>query len=165
MPTATMRRLLGPVAVIGVLAGSGLVPAASATVVIGQSIDGIKLGETQAQVQVQLGPPVYKEEVHGESVWGFPTTFEGRITFDTTLQVKAMWTISKQQKTNKGIGPGSSLAKLRKAYPQVKCATGPFGPKSLFCTLKSKDNGRVVETAFPFYTRALGIREVDINFV
>lgn len=163
MPTSTMRRLFGPVAVIGVLAGSGLVPAASANIVIGQSIDGIKLGETQAQVQQQLGPPGYKEPGN-ENVWGYPTTFEGRIGFDTTLHVGGMWTLSQKQKTNKGIGPGSSLAKLRKAYPQVKCATGPFGPKSLICTLKSKYEGRVVETTFPLFTRAMGVREVNISF-
>jgi hypothetical protein len=69
----------------------------------------------------------------------------------------------KHQKTAKGSGPGASLAQVRKAYPSVKCSTGPFGPKSLYCALKSKYNGSVVETAFPFFTRSLGVREVAIG--
>lgn len=166
MPTATMRRLLGPVAVIGLLAGIMVTaPVADATIIVGQGIDGVKLSESEAQVISTLGAPTYKMPGReGESSWGYPKTLEGRIGFDSSMHVSGMWTLSKRQKTSKGIGPGSSLAQVRKAYPKVKCSTGPFGPKSLICILKSKLSGRVVETDFPFFTRSMGAREVDINF-
>ena len=95
-----------------------MVPAASATIVIGQGIDGVKLGEAQAPVQQQLGTPAYKEETNGETIWGFPTTFEGRISFDATQHVSGMWTISKKQKTNKGIGPGLSRRRAAQNLPE-----------------------------------------------
>lgn len=163
-----MRRSISVVAVLGLLTSTAILAAAAsaqATIIVGQSIDGVKLGESEAQVISTLGVPTYKMPGReGESSWGYPKTLEGRIGFDKQLQVDGMWTISRHQKTNKGIGPGSSLAQVKKAYPKVKCSTGPFGPKSLICTLKSKLGGRAVETAFPFYTRAMGVREVDIGF-
>jgi hypothetical protein len=153
--------------VLGLLLSAGLMATAStaeAKIVVGQSIDGIKLGDTQAHVEQVLGPPAYKYEANGGSSWGYPTTLLGRVGLDSTHHVNAIWTASKRQKTSQGIGPGSSLAQVRKAYPKVKCSTGPFGPKSLICTLKSKYNGRAVETAFPFFTRSMGAREVDMNY-
>jgi hypothetical protein len=167
MPTATMRRLLGPVAVIGLLAGSGLVPAASATIVLGQSIAGVKLGESQTQVKAQLGSPTLEQapDQQGNVEWNYAKPpLMGAATFAANGQLIGIWTISKQQKTPQGIGVGSSLAQVRKAYPKAKCSTGPFGPKSLICTLKSKFNGRTVETSFPFFTRSMGAREVGIGF-
>jgi hypothetical protein len=54
-----MRRPFGLAAVIGVLAGIMVAtPVASAKILVGQSSDGITLGETQAQVQQQFGPHV-----------------------------------------------------------------------------------------------------------
>ena len=159
------NRLLPSVA-LGLLLIVGLLASiAQAKIVIGQSVAGVKLGDSQAQVQQQLGTPAYTmPEPKNGIQWGFPAVFMGRVSFDATLHVRGMWTASKRQKTNKGIGPGSSLAQVRKAYPKIKCMTGPFGPKSLICVLKSKYQGRTVETAFPFFYRTAGAREVDIGF-
>jgi hypothetical protein len=168
MPTATIRRLLGPVAVIGLLAGIvALAPVANAKVVIGQSIAGVRLGESQAQVKAQLGSPTLEQppDQQGSIEWNYAKPpLMGAVTFAANGQLSGMWTISRQQKTAQGVGVGSSLAQVRKAYPKAKCVTGPFGPKSLICAFKSKYNGRTVETAFPFFTRSMGAREVDINY-
>jgi hypothetical protein len=164
-----MRRSISVVAVLGLLWSAAILVAAStaeATIVVGRGMDGVTLGESEAQVMTTLGAPTYKmaEGQGGESSWGYPKTLEGRIGFDRQLQVSGMWTISKHQKTSKGVGPGSSLANTRKAYPAAKCSTGPFGPKSLICVMKSHYQGRAAETAFVFFTRGAPMREVDIGF-
>jgi hypothetical protein len=163
-----MRRSISAIAVLGLLTSAAIMAAAStaeATIVVGRGMDGVTLGESQAQVMTTLGEPAYKMPgQNGETSWGYPKTLEGRVGFDRQLQVDGMWTISRHQKTSKGVGPGSSLSKTRKAYPAAKCATGPFGPKSLICTLKSHYQGRGVETAFLFFTRSAPMREVDIGF-
>jgi hypothetical protein len=168
MQTPTMRRLLGPVAVIGLLAGLvAAAPAANAKVVLGQSIAGVRLGESQSQVTAQLGAPtkMWPPDTKGRVEWNYDKPpLVGAVTFAANGELTGMWTLSKWQRTTKGIGVGSSLAQVKKAYPKVKCITGPFGPKSVICILKSKLGGRVVETDFPFFIRSMGAREVDIDF-
>jgi len=142
-----------------------LAPDTQAKIVVGQGIAGVRLGESEAQVQKALGTPAYKTQEGKDSSWGYPKApLEGRIGFDQYGRVNGMWTGSRHQKTSKGIGPGSSLAQLHKVYPTAKCSTGPFGPKSVICALKSKYHGRTVETSFPFFYRNAGMREVDIGF-
>jgi hypothetical protein len=163
-----MRRKISGV-VLGVVPGLvvlAMAGSAQASIVVGKSIDGVRLGDTEAQVRKALGEPSYTmpPDYRGESSWGYPKTLEGRVGFDRQGRVNGMWTISRKQRTSKGIGPGSSLVLVRKAYPAVVCATGPFGPQSLLCTLKSRYHGRIVETSFPFFTRSAGVREVNISF-
>jgi hypothetical protein len=167
MPTPIMRRLLGLWAVIAVLAGLMVAaPAATAAIVVGQGIAGIKLGDSEAQVSSALGAPSLQQppDTQGVVSWNYTKPPLMGVVGFTAGHVTGMWTDSKQQRTSKRVGPGSSLAQVRKAYPAAKCATGPFGPKSLVCTVKSKYQGRVVETTFPFFTRSMGAREVDIDF-
>jgi hypothetical protein len=162
--------------VIAVLAGAGvLTSAASASIVVGQSIDGVKLGETQAQVRAQLGKPSYTDppDSKGNSDWGYTKGLLGRVGFDSTLRVDAVWTASSKQQTSKGIHtaresgkktiPGSSLSQVRKAYPNAKCVKGDtIGFKwKFFCELKSRYLGRVVVTSFAFATT---LSEVQINY-
>jgi hypothetical protein len=137
---------------------------AGAAIVVGQSIDRVRLGATEAQVLSVLGAPGYKMGEGASTSWGYPTTLEGRVGFAASHDVSGMWTGSKRQKTDKGIGPGSSLAKTRKVYPKVKCTVGPFGPRSAICALRTRFAGRRVETLFVFYTRTSPMREVDIGF-
>jgi len=161
-----MRRKIGGAVVLGLVPGVmvlAMAASAQAKIVVGVGMAGIKLGESEAQVMTTLGAPTYKTPEGKVTSWGYPTTLEGRIGF-TRGHVSGMWTISKHQKTSKGVGPGSSLAQVRKAYPAAKCVTGPFGPKSLICSLKSRYLGKAVESSFVFFTRSVGAREVDIDF-
>jgi len=156
-----VKRLFGLGAVMLVLVGAAaFTPAASASIVVGKSIDGVKLGDTQARVLQVLGQPDSRE--HG---WDYLRGLEGRVSFDSHKRVGGIWTGSRQQKTSKGIGPGSSLAKLKRAYPRIRCETGPFGPQSLMCVIRSRLHGRKVETSFPFFTEAMGVREVDLDLL
>jgi hypothetical protein len=141
-----------------------LATTASATIVVGQSIDGIKFGQSEAEVQQALGTPTCKMPEGSSSSWCYPTGLMGRVGFDAGGQVSSIWTSSRAQKTNKGIGPGSSLTKLRQVYPKAKCSTGHLGPKSVVCVLKSTLGGKPVETSFPFVSRTAGLREVDIEY-
>ena len=147
----------------GVLA---VAPTALANIVIGQSIAGLKLGASEAQIIKILGQPTLKQspDYQGNVEWNYAKPpLLGALGL-THGRLNGLWTSSKRQKTSKGIGVGSSVAQVRRAYPKAKCSTGPFGPNSLICVLKLTYEGRVVETAFPFYTRSMGAREVDIDF-
>lgn len=144
-----------------VLGGVGaLAPAASASIVVGRSIDGVKLGDSQARVRQVLGKPASTAQG-----WDYLKGLEGRVSFDAHGHVRGIWTGSPKQKTSRGIGVGSSLAKLKRAYPHIRCTTGPFGPQSLVCVIRSRLHGRKVETSFPFFTQALGVREVDLDLL
>ena len=122
---------------------------------------------TPQQVRAHLGKPAFitAPAYDGTVEWGYPKKLMGIIGFDSTHHVYGMWTSNPKLKTNKGIGPKSSYAKFRHAYPKVKCIAGPFGPKSLECDLKSRYHSRSVVTAILFYTKAMGVREIDIDFV
>jgi hypothetical protein len=163
------RRVIGLGVIISTLAGTAiLAPAALAKIVVGEGIAGVKLGMTQLEVEKAIGPPGFKEppDFQGLTSWKYPKGFEGVVGFDHQLHVNGMWTDSKRQKTSKGIGPFSSYAKFRKAYPKLKCGPGPWIPKkSLDCEIKGQFQGKRVVTSILFYTKALGVREIDINYV
>src|ERR1700720_3791380 len=134
--------------------------AASAAVVVGRSIDGIKLGQTQAQVRARLGRPL-------SSAPGRESRYvEYRVTFDLHHRVLAVFTTSARQKTSKGIhsalqlhsveqpGSGSTEAEVQQAYPGVTCA--PFGQPGkgsplVRWVIKWDYLGRAVETAFVIF--------------
>jgi len=161
-------RIAITVGAAGMAIGVLLPSAVSASIVVGQSIGGVKLGMSQSEVEKAIGPPGFKEppDYQGLTEWKYPGGFEGVVGFDHELRVDGMWTDSKLQKTSKGIGPFSSYAKFRKAYPKLKCGPGPWIPKkSLDCEIKGAFQGKPVVTSILFYTRALGVREVDLGYV
>lgn len=163
-----VRQRIGvTIGVVGMAFGALLPAAASANIVIGQSIDGVKLGMTEAEVEAAAGPPGLKEppDFQGDVAWKYPTGLEGAVGFDKEGRVEGLWTASKSQKTNKGIGAFSSYAKFRRAYPKLKCGPGPWNPKqSLSCSFKEKIDGKRVVTSILFYTKAMGVREVDLGY-
>lgn len=151
-----MRRLLGPVAVIGVLAGSGLVPAASANIVIGQSIGGVKLGDSKAELRQAFGKP--QKVQFGEYFYA-----TSRISFRNG-DVEGMLWFSKEQKTAKGITIGSSRAQLKSAYPSANCLQGPYGPGSLYCAVTGHMQGRKSYTSFLFGRATGGVEEIELGY-
>ena len=152
-----MRRL--SLAVPGLLTiGLLLVPAAaSAKIVDGQSIAGVKLGDTKAQVEKVLGPP---EKSELSSLF-YPAKLGLRLYLPKG-HVDAMLSISKAQKTLKGIAIGSSRAKVKAAYPQAKCEVGPYGPPSLYCTVASRYHGKATYTSFLFGTPT--VTEIEVAY-
>lgn len=160
-------RIATTVGAVGMAIGVLLPSTANATIVVGQSIGGVKLGMSQPEVEKAIGPPGFKEPPDYENLtaWKYPTGFEGVVGFDHELRVDDMWTDSKLERTGKGIGPFSSYAKFRKAYPKLRCGPGPWVPKkSLDCEIKGMYEGKPVVTSILFYTKALGVREVNLGY-
>lgn len=146
---------------------------AEAKIVVGEGIAGVKLGMTMAQVKTKLGPPTLDQgaDFKGNTEWNYAKKpLMGAMSFDRHGKLLGLWTSSKGQKTSKGIGPGSSLAATRKAYPPARCKSGPWGPYTrVLCTLKSRYKGHIVEALFTFdalsgHTDSAHMQEVDIDF-
>jgi hypothetical protein len=163
------------IATVGVLATLIMLclPAlAMGAITVGQRIDGVKLGDTEAHVRAVLGKPSYCEPCgKRDLVWGFQKTLVGRVGFDPHGHANGMWTASPTQATSKGIHPsgltgkprGSSLTQAKKAYPHAKCTLGPKGPGSTLCELRSRYHGRTVLTDF-LLQKGYGVIEIDVDY-
>jgi hypothetical protein len=164
-----MRRRINVMAVLLVLSSAGSMvaaPSALANIVIGQSIAGVKLGDTEAQVTAVLGPPTSKES-DGPLYPGSVSVRYAAVGVNFTVingRVSGALIFSKKQKTNKGIGMGSSHARMKRAYPKAKCAEGPYGPKSLYCAVLTRFHGRKSFTSFLFQTATGGVVEIELGY-
>jgi hypothetical protein len=157
-----MRRSISVVAVLGLLSSAAIMavaPSALANIVIGQSIAGVKLGDTEAQVTALLGPPT--SNANGSL---FYTSSVGLRIGVEAGKVNDVLSFSKKQKTSKGITIGSSRAQLKRAYPQAKCAEGPYGPQSLYCAVLAHFHGRKSFTSFLFGTAKGDVTEIELGY-
>jgi hypothetical protein len=160
MPTATMRRLLGPVAVIGVLAGiMAAAPAADAKIIAGQSIAGVKLGATKAQVKAALRGQTHEQPL----VLGAELFYSGflRIHFKSG-HVDKLLSYSKKQQTAHGITIGSSRAQVKSTYPQARCVEGEV-PAYHYCVMAGHAGGRKSYTGFLFEATG-GVVEIELGY-
>ncbi|HEV3070443.1 MAG TPA: hypothetical protein VGY76_03335 [Solirubrobacteraceae bacterium] len=82
----------------------------------------------------------------------------------TNGRVSDVLSFSKKQKTSKGITIGSSRARMKSAYPQAKCAEGPYGPRSLYCAVLAHFHGRRSFTSFLFGTATGGVVEIELGY-
>lgn len=149
---------------VGVLA---IAPAALANIVIGQSIAGVKLGDSEAQVTAVLGPPTSKESASPAYPGVVNIVYPSSVGLHFTLtngRVSGALFFSKKQKTNKGIGMGSSRSQLKRAYPKAKCSEGPYGPQSLYCAVLAHFHGRRSFTSFLFGTAKGGVVEMELGY-
>jgi hypothetical protein len=150
---------VGLLAVILSIAAAATAPAASATVVIGQSIAGVKLGATKAQVKKVLGKPSKTDP----SDFFYPSSVGLRVHF-THGKVDGVLSISKKQRTSKGITIGSSSAAVKAAYPQAKCSTGPYGGSSLYCVVSTHYKGKASYTSFLVKSATSGVTEIELGY-
>lgn len=134
-------------------------PSALANIVIGQSIAGVKLGDSEAQVTAVLGPPTSNEN---GSLF-YPSSVGLRIGVNAG-KVNDVLSISKKQKTSKGITIGSSRTQMKRVYPNAKCAEGPYGPQSLYCAVLAHFHGRKSFTSFLFGTAKGGVTEIELGY-
>lgn len=136
-----------------------IAPAALATVVIGQSIAGVKLGDSKAQVKKTLGKPSRTDP----SDFFYPTSAGLRVHFKGG-RVDGILSTSKKQKTSKGITIGSSSGAVKAAYPSAKCSTGPLGGSSLYCVVSAHYKGKASYTSFLVESATSGVIEIELGY-
>jgi hypothetical protein len=161
MRASKYRARLG-VLLCGLLAAAtlaaGLLPViAGAAIVPGRGIAGVRIGYSEARVQSVLGRP-------GRVVppsWAYGRPLRGQVSFNHARRVDDIWTVSRAERTKRGVGPGSSYARMRQAYPKGRCAGHGTGLR--ICVLVSNRHKRTVRTEFIFGRRLL--KRVEIYLV
>jgi hypothetical protein len=95
---------------------------ASATIVIGRGVAGVRLGMSQAAVRAKLGTPV--KVVKAKNEFGPYTEFRYRgyvVDFQNNETVTAVATTLAREKTPSGVGVGSTWAQVRRKVPHLIC--------------------------------------------
>jgi hypothetical protein len=114
-----VRRLALVGIAVGALAFAG---AASATIVVGHGIAGVRLGMSQAAVRAKLGKPL--RVVQAKNEFGPYTEFRYRgyvVDFQNNETVTSVVTTLAREKTPGGIGVGSTWAQVRRKVPHLRC--------------------------------------------
>lgn len=142
-------------AVLAIAAAALTLPsAASARIVPGKSIGPVKVGDSTKTVQSRLGAPAEKGCLNRRGVtdcdrqmtqWSYPK--RKLVVSFVAGKVADVLTTSKRQRTNKGVGPGVTRKKARKAYELdcnwtgVGCLIGkPPRPGQRFTTISFDGN-------------------------
>lgn len=157
------RKLLVGLLALGLALTFGLArfcASAEAEIVVGQSIAGVQLGESESQVRATLGKPFRVEPEFSV----FPKPCLCTVSFKRH-RATAIDAFSKSQRTEKGITVGSSFEETTEAYPEARCHHPKvYGKTSQYCVLLSTDSkGRIVKTTFAFFEKALGVRDIEIR--
>jgi len=155
-----MRSLLIALAALAVLA-----PAADAKLVVQESLAGVKLGMKAAEVRDVLGEPKHvdypKNDIQGtvkHMDYGLTDVYLYRGEKGTVYTVT---TTSRRQRTDKGIGVGSTESALRKAIPRAKCMSfGDFRD----CTVGKQTAGQKV-TAFVISPSTMKVKRITLGYV
>lgn len=137
---------------------TAMVPsAASAKIVIGEGAGGVAIGDTGTHVKQALGKPARVQGSSGGESWLYKSYW---ITL-SHKRVRGVETRDPQQKTGKGIGPGSTLPQLRHAYPAISCKSSSVADR--VCHLSTRSGKKKIPTNFVFFDGKIEI--VDIGEV
>jgi hypothetical protein len=136
-----------------VLVAGGIVSAtASAEIIPGVGIGGLKLGDSSARVTALFGKPGVLQKNGGEQNWLYapatPVDWVAVRVKGKRKTTQGIETESRKQRTSKGIGPGSSLSALKNAYPELTCKTLALTVKFLSCWILTPIHGLKVATNF-----------------
>jgi len=170
-PTMDTRRLT-VLALIGVGGGVGTLASAVAeakpgaksnnTIVVGQGMAGVRVGESEAQATRTLGKPIRANvpnpDLGGGSVsQEYPTVY---VTYNQEGDVSVLDARSPKLKTDEGISLGSSRADVHKKYPGVMCI--PAKPHfSLKCFMVESRDGQPVQTSF-YFDSSNTVRDIEV---
>jgi hypothetical protein len=120
------------------------VPEVLGKVVVGQSIAGVRIGATQAQVRRALGKPLGTSDG-----WRYGEPLRGRVIFGRDHRVVEVWSHSRRQRTGRSIGRGSTVRSVRRAY-RVTCGREAGVKWTLICRRRSRSGGHRRTTTFYF---------------
>lgn len=145
------------VAALAVAPGATAAPAKGAGIRLAAGIGPVALGEPRGSLEQSLGRGVEGHDWYG-AVVRYPSrhlhvSFIGR----SVLRVGTTW---RGYRTNRGIGPSTTVKALRHAYPHATCDTAerPFD-HACVVPAPSPDSGPGYTL---FYVRAGVVREVDV---
>jgi hypothetical protein len=134
-------------------------PVASANIVIGKSIGGLRLGIAENDVVATIGQPV-KATDGTDQVTGQPTRTLDYDKYEVGLTggvVTFIDTIDKSQKTSNGVRVGITEKKLKKKVKGLKC----FGKKKRFCAKGNPKPGGTI-TSFTIRKKKVVIISLDL---
>jgi hypothetical protein len=135
----------------------------------GHGVGRVSLGQTQAQVARELGPPSGKHflvnpcqglEARCYAVAGTGGRWSYRkltVLFGPDLHVSGV-IYRGARRSAKGVGVGSSLPVLRGGYPAASCSAHS---RRMNCTLTGANAGRTVKTVFSFKKTSGGLFKCD----
>jgi hypothetical protein len=87
-------------------------------IAVGKGIDGVRLGDSLAAVKHKLGRP--EHTARNATGTSFRLDYTKRklvISVNKKRGVIELNTFNKHERTSKGVGPGSTFAAVKKAYP------------------------------------------------
>jgi hypothetical protein len=152
-----MRARRGVLGVVITVAVAAAAPQAQAKIFEGRSVAAVKLGETRAGVRARLGRPTHS------NAEAMTYAAKGLSFHISNGRVDQILSTSKREVTTKGIGIGASRAKLMRAYPTARCASGFFGPNTLYCLVFTHLHGQASRTGFLFEPEAKGVSEIEVG--
>jgi hypothetical protein len=128
--------------------------------VVGEGVAGVRLGDSKQRVLSTLGKPFRSEP----TFLVFPKPCLCTVDFKDH-GVTSIDVLSKSQRTDRGVGPGTSYEKTTAAYPEAHCYhPSIYGETSRLCVLRSEYKGRSVKTVFAFFEQDLGVRDVEVRW-
>jgi hypothetical protein len=126
-------------------------------IVVGRGIAGVQLGDSRQTVATILGNP----SAVAPPYWEYHSPLKGRVALEQD-KVTDIWTQATAEKTTRGIGPGTSVLRLRRAYPETRCYTAPHKTEAI-CVLRASNHRRSVETDFLILRHV--VRTVEIRSI
>ncbi len=148
-PGSTLSRaLVALIAFIALVAGGSAVASpTSHVIIVGRGIDGVALGQTKAQVKRRLGDDCFcSMESWIYSGVGYGTPPVGGVDFTPNGDVSEVFAFGSRTHnhltTSTGVGLGSTLASVERAYKSARCyfllAPMKNGPKNGRCVIVSR---------------------------
>ena len=148
------------------LAGVLALPAtAAAAIVPGHGVAGVELGDSAAKVTAALGKPGSVQKYKGGQSWFYGNGPVWWVTIrvkGASKTVRGLETSDRKQRTSRGVGVGSSMAALRKAYHRLTCKQGWLGLPYSSCWILTSVRGKKVPTNFVL-NRGKPVSAVDIG--
>jgi hypothetical protein len=128
-------------------------------------VAGVKLGDSATKVTAVLGKPASVQKYKGGQSWFWgkgPVSWVTMRVRRGSTTVRGIETWDSKQRTSGGIGVGSSMTALPKAYPRLACKNGWLGHPYSSCWILTSVAGKKIPTNFALMRGKL-VSTVDIG--